>query len=454
MIRPASKPFRAALAAAALLALALGPSDESWAQARRRVDPAPLKKKQAARIEKRAPGTAGPKAPGRLLVRFKEEVPPDTAAGLLQAFRFRDVREIAPLGIFAVKTPESVSVEEALAVLSRNPDVARAGPDRRVRLCATPNDPYFVRFQYNLSNRGGTLDISGNIRIEMTAGADIKAGPAWDETRGDPAVVIAVLDSGVDMTHVELAGKVVSTGRDFANDDFDATDDNSHGTHVAGIAAADTDNGQGIAGVAWDAAILPVKVVEADGTGLYSWVIEGIVWAADEGARVINLSLGGDEPDDFLEDACRYAFEKGVVVIAAAGNENASVLYPAAYDRYVLAVAATDAKDRRAPFSNFGPEIDAAAPGIYILGPCPQWYAGEGYLPYLFVSGTSQATAHVSGLAALVLGVKPWLTPAEIMNIIRYTADDVNKAEKPGRDNELGYGRINMERALVPYVLR
>jgi thermitase len=454
MTRPALKPFRAALAAAALLALALGPSDEGWAQARRRVDPSHLKKKQPARIEKRGPAETRARASGRLLVRFKENVPPDTAEGLLQAYRFRDVREIAPLGIFAVETPENMSVEEALAVLSRNPDIARAGPDRRVRLCATPNDPYFLTYQYNLSNRGGTLDISGSISLEMTAGADIKAGPAWDETRGDPAVVIAVLDSGVDMTHIELAGKVVSTGRDFANDDFDATDDNSHGTHVAGVAAADTDNGQGIAGVAWNAMILPVKVVEADGTGLYSWVIEGIIWAVDEGARVINLSLGGDEPDDFLEDACRYAFEKGVIVVAAAGNEDASVVYPAAYDRYVLAVAATDANDQRASFSNTGPEVDVAAPGVYILGPCPQWYAGEGYLPYLFVSGTSQATAHASGLAALILGVKPWLEPAEVMNIIRYTADDVNKAQKPGRDDELGYGRINMERALVPYVLR
>ncbi len=454
MTRPASKPFRAALAAVALLALALGQSEEGWAQARRRIDPSPVKKKQSGRIEKRGPTEERTHAPGRLLVRFKPGITIQEAEALLGAFRFREVREITPLGIFAVRTPEHVSVEDSLALLSGNPVVARAGPDRRVRLCATPNDPYFSRYQYNLSNRGGTLDIGGSISLEMTAGADIKAGPAWDETKGDPTTIIAVLDSGVDMTHVELAGKVVSTGRDFANDDFDATDDNAHGTHVAGVAAADTDNGQGIAGVAWNARILPVKVVEADGTGLYSWVIEGIVWAVDQGARVINLSLGGDEPDDFLEDACRYAFEKGVVVVAAAGNDGASVVYPAAYDRYVLAVAATDAKDRRASFSNTGPEVDVAAPGVYILGPCPQWYAGEGYLPYLFVSGTSQATAHASGLAALILSVKPWLRPAEVMNVIRYTADDVNKAEKPGRDNELGYGRINMERALVPYVLR
>ena len=222
----------------------------------------------------------------------------------------------------------------------------------------------------------------------MTAGADIKATPAWDAAKGDPEVVIAILDSGVDRTHPDLAAKVISPGRDFANDDNDATDDNWHGTHVAGIAAADSNNAEGIAGVAWNCKILPVKVAGADGTGFYSWIIDGIIWAADQGAEVINLSMGGDFDDPFLEDACKYAFDHGVVVVASAGNDfGGPVLYPAAYDNYVLAVAATDYNDQAADFSNSGPQVDVAAPGVYILGPAPQWYVGRRLPPLCFRFG-------------------------------------------------------------------
>ena len=164
----------------------------------------------------------------------------------------------------------------------------------------------------------------------------------------------------------------------------------------------------GIAGVAWNCRILPVKVTDATGDGFYSWIIDGIIWAADQGADVINLSLGGTSPDPFLEDACKYAHDKGVVVVAAAGNDGiATVSYPAAYDDYVLAVAASDYNDAIADFSSFGPEVDVAAPGVWILGPAPQWYVGDGFLPYLFASGTSMATPHVAGMAALIKSAKP-----------------------------------------------
>lgn len=450
----AKRHIKAALALAVILVLGTGSSDGSGIRRQRRVDSAQLKPKRSVRVERPGPTRALPYAPDRVLVRFRSEVSPEYAEGLLRSYRFREIRKIEPVGIFVVRTPENVSVEETLAILGRNPDIERAGPDHRTRLFVTPNDSFFQRYQYNLRNRGTILEISGDIRPQTKADADIKATTAWDETKGDSAVFIAVLDTGVDMTHVELVNKVVSTGRDFVNDDMDATDDHWHGTHVAGVAAAETHNGTGIAGVAWDCRVLPGKVIDSDGTGYYSWLIDGITWAVDEGAKVINLSLGGDADDEFLEATCKYAYDKGVVVVAATGNDGASVGYPAAYDRYVLAVAATDYNDERASFSNFGPEVDVAAPGVYILGPCPQWYAGEGYLPYLFGSGTSQATPHVAGLAALILSVKPWLKPAEVMDIVRYTADDVNRSQMPGRDEDIGYGRINMERALVPYVLR
>ncbi len=117
-------------------------------------------------------------------------------------------------------------------------------------------------------------------------------------------------------------------------------------------------------------------------------------------------------------------------------------------------MAATDYSDEVADFSSFGPEVDVAAPGVYILGPAPQWYVGIGDPPYLFGSGTSMAAPHVSGMAALIMSLKPELKPAEVMKVIRYTADDVNRAAYPGRDDHAGYGRINMQRALVPYILK
>ena len=451
---PDKKSVKAIPALLVLLVVGLGTSDGGLVIQNKRGGRLSQRPSRTLRVERPA-FRRGPRyAADRVLVRFKLDVADAYAEGLLRSYGFSSVRKIPRIGVYSVRTAPGVSIAETLAMLRRNGDVEQARPDYRARLADTPNDTYFIRYQYNLRNRGTILDISDTFQPRTTAGADIKATTAWDAVKGDPEVVIAIVDTGVDRTHPDLAAKVISPGRDFANNDDDATDDYWHGTHVAGIAAADTDNGEGIAGVARNCKILPVKVTEADGTGFYSWIIDGIIWATDQGADVINLSMGGDYDDPFLEDACKYAYDHGVVVVASAGNDTAAVSYPAAYDSYVLAVAATDYNDEVADFSNFGPEVDVAAPGVYILGPAPQWYVGEAYLPYLFASGTSQAAPHVSGMAALIKSLKPELKPAEIMKIIRYTADDVNKSTRPGRDDHIGYGRINMERALVPYILK
>jgi subtilisin family serine protease len=256
------------------------------------------------------------------------------------------------------------------------------------------------------------------------------------------------------MDHPELKNKLVSRGYDFVNNDADASDDHWHGTHVAGIAAAETNNSQGIAGVAWNCKVLPVKVVDKDGEGNYGQLIDGIEWAVDNGARVINVSLGGDVAADALKDAVRYAYEKNVVVVASAGNDSAAVGYPAAYDEYVIAVASTDYADGRTTYSNFGTQIDVAAPGELILSLIPTWYLGPNSPPYAFASGTSQAAPHVAGLAALVRTIKPWLSPREVLNVIRYSADDVNSSKYKGKDDYIGYGRINMQKALVPLKIK
>ncbi len=354
--------------------------------------------------------------------------------------------------------PDGLSVEQTVALLESNPEVEYARPVYRTRMFDTvPNDSFFSYYQYNLRNRGTTIELSEELSFQTTSGADIKAASAWDVTKGSASVVIAVLDTGVELTHSELVNKLVSNGRDFVNDDNDASDDHFHGTHVAGIAAAETNNNAGIAGVAWNCKILPVKVLGADGNGYYDWMIDGIIWAVDNGAKVINMSLGGSATDPALEAACKYAYDHGVLIVAASGNDGDGENlpeYPAAYDRYVLAVGATDYNDDVVAFSTHGTQVDVAAPGVMILSTAPQAYVGEGYLPYLFASGTSMACPQVTGFAALLLSVKTWLTPDQLMNVIRYTADDVNSQVYPGKDEYIGYGRINMARALVPYKLK
>jgi thermitase len=366
------KTFRPVLAVLAVLLI--GPvsfnfSQQRWQKRDGRSSPRPG---QALRIERDRRPSRPSRVTDRILVRFRSGVTSDHAEGILQSLQVGKIRRIPRIGVYRVQTPASLPFRQTLLLLRQNPDVEYAGPDYRTRLFVVPNDSYFRSYQYNLQNRGIILDISPEIQPQETAGADIKATTAWDETQGDAAVVIAFLDTGIDMSHAELINKMASTGRDFVNDDLDATDDNSHGTWVAGIAAAETNNNEGIAGVAWNCKVLPVKVIDAEGNGYYDEMIEGIIWAADNGAKVINISAGGDADDPALKAACKYAYDKNVVVVAAAGNDGTSVAFPAAYDDYVIAVAATDYNDEPASFSNPGSQVDVAAPGVWILGPVPQ----------------------------------------------------------------------------------
>jgi len=405
----------------------------------------------------------GPRyAPGQVLVRFRPGATAQFVDATLSRYDAKVIKRVSALNLYRVGIPASASVEEMAYALSRNPDVQSAGPNYIVRITVTPNDTLF-RYQYALNNTGQDFGAPGSPTGK--AKADIRATAGWEETPGDVATIIAVIDTGVDFGHPDLKNKIVSGGRDFVNDDWDATDDQGHGTFVAGIAAADTNNDEGIAGVAWNCKILPVKVIAADGLGYYDDLIAGIIWAADNDVQVINLSLGFQEPlldEDIkeLRDTLRYAYEKEVVVVAAAGNygpgtgtSNPAVQYPAACDAYCLAVAATDYNDTRTSWSCFGPEVDVAAPGDSVLSIVPTWYWGPGSFPYAYGDGTSASAPHVAGLAALLKSFKPWLTADEIMNVIRFSSDDVNSGEHSGRDDYIGYGRINMEKALVPIKL-
>jgi thermitase len=390
-------------------------------------------------------------ASDKILLRFKPAMSVAAAGATLRAYGSSAVASIPRIGVIKARVPAGATVTGFITALNRNPDVEYAEPDYRTSIHVTPDDEYFWR-QYALYNDGENNGVPGSPEPKLRA--DIKATAAWEVTKGSSSVIIGILDTGIDMTHPDIVNKIVSPGRDFVNGDDDATDDHWHGTHVAGIAAAETDNSQGIAGVAWNCRVLPVKIVNADGEGSYSAMIDGIIYAVDQGVQVINLSVGGTEASEALREALQYAHDNNVVVVASAGNEASAVCYPAAYDDYCLAVAATTSADERADFSNFGPQVDVAAPGVDVLSLIPTWYFGSEYPPYAFAGGTSMAAPHVAGFAALVISAKPWLGVDEIMNIIRYSADDVNSATLAGRDDELGYGRINMERALVPYELK
>lgn len=312
-----------------------------------------------------------------------------------------------------------------------------------------PNDPYF-NAQWGLRNTG---QVYRKVLMQQgTAGADIKATEAWDWTVGDNSAVIAVIDTGVSFDHEDLKNKIVP-GYDFVNDRTDARDDHGHGTLVASIAAAETGNEVGTAGVAPNAAIMPIKAVDEWGGATYVMLATAMRFAADHGATVINMSLGGRSPSFILEDAAQYAYEKGCVLVCAAGNHASAVIYPAAYDDYCLAVTATDPNDEVPSWCCFGPQVDVAAPGVDVMGAYYSRYEPDVNNTYTYGSGTSFATPIVAGAVALLQSYKPFITNSQAMDLIRATADDVNYAKFPGFDAQAGYGRLNMKTLISPYVL-
>lgn len=223
-------------------------------------------------------------------------------------------------------------------------------------------------------------------------------------------------------------------------------DDVGHGTHVAGIISALVNNGEGVAGMTWYNKVMPIKVLDQSGSGTTYSVAEGIIWAADHGAKVINLSLGNYAQAEFLHDAIKYAYDKDVVLVAATGNDNTERPgYPAAYPE-VFAVSATDSSMHRASFSNYGDYVDVMAPGASIAST----YPGN---QYAALSGTSMASPHVSALAALIRSINPDLTNKEVMELMRSSVIDLGT---PGHDKYFGYGQIDVYKALKaaqrPYV--
>jgi thermitase len=290
-------------------------------------------------------------------------------------------------------------------------------PNTRVEAYFTPNDQYWP---------------------QQWGPKKIEADKAWDTTFGSSSILVAIIDTGIDYTHPDLSPNYVPLGYDWVNNDTDPMDDNNHGTHCAGIVAAALNNNIGIAGLA-QVKIMAEKVLDANGWGYDSWVTQGIYHAVASGAKIVSMSLGGSEDSAPLHEAVKYASDHGVLVIAAAGNTaNDARQYPAAYEE-AIAVSATDSLDNLASFSTYGDWVDLSAPGVDI-------YSTIRSGSYAYLSGTSMACPHVTGVAALAWSVWPNYTMNQIRSLLLRSAEDLGEG---GFDPYFGYGRVNARRAVA-----
>ena len=407
-------------------------------------------------------------AEGKVSVKLKEGANKGVARNAVQAVVGRTLQDFDELGWGFFEVPEDQSVLDVVSELEKLPSVSIAHPVSVGTIGTTPDDDF-------LSNQWGLINTSQNAG---TADSDIDADLAWDHTTGSSDVVIAVLDTGIPMqggslSHNDLddPNKII-LGPDYT-DETDGTvqDNHGHGTHVAGIAAAETNNDKGVAGTCWSCKMLVVQTnlgepLENLPAGYYEadWFYNGVKYASDYKTNnpgtefVINFSSGGPNDDPVYHDAIEYARDRGVLIVSIAHNDNGGdVRYPAALsDDYnnMVAVSATDHNDNFASYSNSGPEVNVAAPGGYgasdsrsIYSTLPDYSTtGYGSTNYGYSYGTSMAAPMVAGTAALMLSIEPFLSPNEVRDLLESEATDVNGG---GFDNELGHGRINALNAVT-----
>ncbi len=322
--------------------------------------------------------------------------------------------------ISVLTIPDVAYIEEDVQIQLPAPEIKVVSAPQ-VNIQMTPNDPLYPQ-QWGMPMIG--------------------ANKMWDILKGDSRLIVAVIDTGVDYNHEDLAAVNEALGYDFVNNDANAMDDNGHGTHVAGIIAATMNNNKGVVGVAPNVTVMPVKVCNRFGSCWTSDIADGIRWAADHGAKILSISLGGPLPDSQTSDATKYAvLTKGALVIAAAGNSGLEQpSYPGAYP-WVLAIGALGYNGNRATYSQYGSFLDLTAPGGSNDGisthDIVSTYPGN---RYVYMAGTSMATPHASGVAALYWSYNLSFTNKQIGLMLLKFTDDLGT---PGWDKYYGYGRVD-----------
>lgn len=358
------------------------------------------------------PAKAGQWAAGRILVQAKAGYSGADLEAALNTQGARSKGRIAGLGVQVVEVP--AGAEDAMVrQLSRHPGVKFAEKDMRIPPQFAPNDTYFGS-EWHLGK--------------------IQAPAAWDSYQG-AGVTVAILDSGVDAAHPDLAAQM-APGWNVVSNSGDTADINGHGTAVAGTAAAATNNAAGVASVAWGAKLMPVRITN-DSTGYAYWsdIANGLTWAADHGAKVANVSYAVTGSAT-VESAAQYMQGKGGVVVVSAGNDGANSSY--ANSPYLITVSATDSADAKAGWSSYGNFLDVAAPGVGILTTTN----GGGYGSW---SGTSFSSPITAGVAALIMNANPALSPSQVDQVLKDSAD---KPSGANFDINYGYGRVNAASAV------
>lgn len=360
-----------------------------------------------------------------LLVHFAADSTPELRAAWIAQMGGELVAWMPQIGVAEVRLLGQDVAAAAAQPLMASDIIAYAEADQVVSATYDPDDPDFSddMMSYGLKH--------------------VQALDAWDIVTGSQEIVIAVIDTGINAEHPEFAGRLVD-GYDFINNDHQPEDLSGHGTHVAGVIAAALDNGEGVAGVCPNCTLMPVKVLNRYNLGSWSQLAQGILFAADNGARVINLSLGATSRSETLARAIDYAIESGVVVVASAGNNGSDrPFYPAAFDG-VIGVSATTIKGEHWAKSDFGSYIDLSAPGELIYSTYHK--LDNAYRGYTYMSGTSMAAPFVSGVAGLLFSVEPNLGAEQVIEAMRLGADDLGP---DGWDADFGFGRINAKGALM-----
>jgi hypothetical protein len=350
--------------------------------------------------------------PDRLLVKFNDDIPAHQKHGILNENNAVITNEIEQIDVLIINLPEQ-SLEKVESALANNPSVDYVERDWLLEPEVIPDDTLFQN-QWHLTKIGADL--------------------AWDATKGDSAP-IAILDTGIDESHEDLAAKLQNKWNFYENNN-DLTDTCGHGTKVAGSAAAISNNGVGVAGVAWNNPIIPIKITDSNCLGYYSAMIQGITYAADNGAKVANISFRVFN-GDALNSAAQYMHSSGGWVVVAGGNTGAFENY--SDNQYVISVAATSSSDTTTSFSSYGPYIDFAAPGSGI-------YTTRTNDSYGSSSGTSFASPITAGAIALVFASDSTLSPDDVYNKLKNSAVDLGNS---GRDDKYGWGRIDVAAALA-----